>query len=280
MNGNKNKRIVLKFGSEGLTDPGGVNEDVISHIVEDVKNLSQNGYRVAIVTSGALSIGAEIVGLWGIPSDQVKRRVLSGVGQCKLMNIYQKHFGNTLVIQGLVTEDNFKTAKAMADIRDSVFETWSMGAIPIFNYNDFVASEELEAEEKLNGNDHTAYMIAEAIDAGTLALFTNVDGLHTDNPNGNPDAKLIPYVRELSDEIRCIATGDCSAVGTGGMVTKVRYCWDFVSAKPGERKAYVLNINKPGLITGLLLNGAHYGTEFYCQEEVNLIEKAIGYGRE
>ncbi|KKQ93715.1 MAG: glutamate 5-kinase [candidate division CPR2 bacterium GW2011_GWC2_39_10] len=265
MNGYENKRVVLKYGSEGLTDSGGVNEDVIRCIVEDVNKLSKAGYGVAIVTSGALSIGTEIVGLWDIPSNPVKRRVLSGAGQRELISIYQKHFGRTLVVQGLVTEDNFKNAKAMADIQDSILETWSIGAIPIFNYNDYVAYDELDAESKLNGNDHTAYMIAEAMGAGTLALFTNVDGLYTANPNSNPEARLISHVCNITDEIRCIAMGDCSSVGTGGMETKVKYCWDFVSAKPGERKAYILSINKPGLITDVLLNGARHGTEFYCK---------------
>ena len=213
-------RIVVKVGTSTLAYPTGCLD--IRHVEILVKTLSdlQNaGNQIVLVSSGAIGMGVGRLGLKSRPEDMPTKQAAASVGQCELMYIYDKLFGeyNHAVGQILLTGEDFSHANRKENFENTIHRLIELGVIPIVNENDTIATDEISVGE----NDTLAAMVACSVDADLLVLLSDIDGLYTKDPHKCPDARLIPFVKEITDEIRQLADGKGSELGTGGMTTKI-----------------------------------------------------------
>ena len=217
------KRIVVKVGTSTLTyENGKMNLRRIETLCKVLSDLNNGGREMVLVTSGAIGVGVGKMGMKERPEETPKKQALAAVGQCELMFIYDKLFGeyNQMVAQVLLTADAMKSQESKKNVENTFEELISMGIIPVVNENDTVAVDELEGR-RIGDNDTLSAYVAELLEADLLVILTDIDGLYNDNPRNNPDAKRIPYVREIDEKIRALAGGAGSSRGTGGMRTKI-----------------------------------------------------------
>ncbi len=218
------KRIVVKVGTSTLTYPNGtLNIRLIEHLVRCMSDLSNRGYEMVMVTSGAVAVGVGKLGLTEKPQELAMKQAAAAVGQCELMHIYDKMFveyGRTVAQILLTRHDIIDDAR-----RDNLHNTFDAllrtGALPIVNENDSVAVEELEAIDTFGDNDTLSAVVARLCNADLLVIFTDMDGLFDSDPRRNSQAKLIPVVRVIDAKLRRVAGGAGTAGGTGGMATKL-----------------------------------------------------------
>lgn len=214
------KRLVVKVGTSTLTyDTGKTNIRRMHKLVSVLSDIVNSGIEVALVTSGAIGVGVGKLGLKERPSDISGRQAAATVGQCELMFMYDKLFGEYghTVGQLLITKsdvDNEERRKNLVNTFDKLFD---YGAVPIVNENDSVAVDEIVYGD----NDSLSAIVAKLVNADALIILTDIDGLYDDNPNENEDAKLISQVDEITAELIAVAGGHGSRFSTGGMVTKL-----------------------------------------------------------
>ena len=172
-----------------------------------------------LVSSGAIGVGASKLHLPGRPSSTRMKQAAAAVGQCELMHIYDKMFleYGLNVAQILLTTEETNNGKRRENIHNTILALLETGAIPIVNENDSVATEEIE----FGDNDTLSAAVARLSEADLLVIFTDMDGLFDDDPRANPEARLIPVVHEITDELRAVAGGAGTRHGTGGMATKL-----------------------------------------------------------
>lgn len=212
-------RIVIKVGTSTLAHPGGRlnirhTEDLVK-VWSDIKNA---GHELVVVSSAATGLG---VGKLQIarPQDMVTKQAAAAVGQCELMYTYDRLFGqyNHTVAQMLLTWEDFDHENRRVNLYNTLERLLELGAIPIINENDPIACEEYS----LGDNDTLAALVAECIHADLVILLSDIDGLYTADPHTHPDARLIPLVESITPDIAELAGGAGSALGTGGMATKI-----------------------------------------------------------
>ena len=212
-------RIVIKVGTSTLAHPGGRlnirhTEDLVK-VWSDIKNA---GHELVVVSSAATGLG---VGKLQIarPQDMVTKQAAAAVGQCELMYTYDRLFGqyNHTVAQMLLTWEDFDHENRRVTLHNTLERLLELGAIPIINENDPIACEEYS----LGDNDTLAALVAECIHADLVILLSDIDGLYTADPHTHPDARLIPLVESITPDIAELAGGAGSALGTGGMATKI-----------------------------------------------------------
>lgn len=214
------KRIVVKVGTSTLTYGTGMTN--IRHMEELVKVLSDihnSGVQVVLVTSGAIGVGVGKLGLSKRPDDTAGKQAAATVGQCELMFMYDKMFseyGQTIG-QLLITKEDAEDEKRKNNLINTFERLFEYGVIPIINENDSVAVEEIVYGD----NDTLSATIAKFVDADALVIMSDIDGLYTENPAENKNARLIPVVEKIDDYVLSIAKGAGSSLGTGGMATKV-----------------------------------------------------------
>ena len=216
-----NKLIVLKLGSSSLTGKdGSIQPEKIETYVARMAELIRGGSRVILVTSGAVAAGFKRLGYSARPKTIADKQASAAVGQGLLMEEYARQFDRYGVACGqlLLTQDDFTYRRRYKNAFNALTALLSRGAVPIINENDTVAVEEL----KIGDNDTLSAQVAAMMHAGVLVLLTDVDGLYTDNPAKNPEAKRIDVVEEITPEIAKAAGGAGSSVGTGGMQTKIK----------------------------------------------------------
>lgn len=217
------KRIVVKVGTSTLTyENGKVNLRRMETLCKVLSDLQNSGREIILVTSGAIGVGVGKLGLRERPEETEKRQAVAAVGQCELMFTYDKLFGeyNRTVAQVLLTGDVVANEHNKRNTQNTFSELIKMDIIPIVNENDTVAVDELIGKH-FGDNDTLSATVARLVDADLLVILTDIDGLYDANPRANPDAKRIPYVAEITDEVRALAGGAGSCRGTGGMSTKV-----------------------------------------------------------
>ena len=217
------KRIVFKVGTSTLTyENGKLNLRRIETLCKVLSDLQNSGHEIILVTSGAIGVGVGKLGLKERPEETEKKQAVAAVGQCELMFIYDKLFGeyNQTVAQILLTADATESESSRKNVENTFEELLKMGIIPVVNENDTVAVDELVGH-CFGDNDTLSATVAAVVEADLLVILTDIDGLYDANPRNNPDAKRIPYVREITDEIRALAGGTGSNRGTGGMRTKI-----------------------------------------------------------
>ncbi len=217
------KRIVIKVGTSTLTyENGRLNLRRIEQLVKVICDLTNSGKEIVLVSSGAIGVGVGKLGLKERPSKNREKQALAAVGQCELMFIYDKLFGeyNHNVAQILLTKFAVDTDHKKQNVINTMETLLEMGIIPIVNENDTCAIDELDGD-KIGDNDRLSAIVAEIVNADLLVMLTDIDGLYNKNPKNNPDAEKIEVVEKITDEIRTMASGSGSNRGTGGMITKI-----------------------------------------------------------
>ncbi len=215
------KRIVIKVGTSSLTyETGKINIKKIESLVRVISDLRNRGVEVVLVSSGAVGAGVGKLNLPEKPDDIRAKQALAAIGQASLVSIYDRFFSEYghSTAQVLLTkfiledEERYKNTK-------STFETmFGYGVIPIVNENDVISTYELE----FGDNDTLSAYIAELVEAELLIILSDIDGLFDKNPAEHPNARLIPVVEEINEQIYALAGGAGSRRGTGGMVTKLK----------------------------------------------------------
>jgi glutamate 5-kinase len=217
------RRIVVKLGTSLLT--GGsdrLNEPIMSDLVRQIAQLHQQGQEVVIVSSGAIAAGREKLGLArgvrGVPLKQV----LASIGQSRLMNVYDRLFSqhDITIGQALLTKDGLSDRAGYLNARNTLLAMLELGVLCIVNENDVVAVDEI-GEVKFGDNDNLSALVANLIDADMLLLLADVGGLYTADPHRHAGARLITEVKRIDSAVEKLAAGTASAIGTGGMVTKI-----------------------------------------------------------
>ncbi len=219
----KEKRIVIKVGTSTLTyDSGKLNLRGIDKLCKVICDLQNAGNNIILVSSGAIGAGVGKLGLKERPTETRYRQALAAVGQCELMFIYDKFFGdyNNTVAQVLITKDVVVNDLSRQHIINTFNALLEMNIIPIVNENDTVAVDELVGAN-IGDNDTLSAVVADIVDADLLVILSDIDGLYDKDPRINSDAKKIDEVRQIDDNIRSMAGGVGTNRGTGGMATKI-----------------------------------------------------------
>lgn len=214
-------RIVIKVGTSTLTHSTGKlnirRVELLCKVMSDLKNA---GHELVLVSSGAIAMGVGKMNMTRKPTDIPSKQALAAIGQCELMYIYDKLFSeyHHTVAQVLLTGSDVEDSQRHLNFQNTMFKLLEMGAFPIINENDTVAT----AEIAVGDNDTLGAIVATNIRADLLILMSDIEGLYTADPRQDPNAKLIPLIEEITPDILALAGGSGSELGTGGMVTKLR----------------------------------------------------------
>ncbi len=214
-------RVVVKVGTSTLTHATGRlnirHVESLCKVLSDVKNA---GHEIVLVSSGAIGMGVSKLGLKKRPDDMPTKQAAAAVGQCELMYIYDKLFGeyHHTVSQLLITGDDMRSEQRHQNFTNTLDRLLELGAMPIINENDTVATDEIG----IGDNDTLAAIVAKSVRADLLVLLSDIDGLYTADPHKDPDAVLLRHVTEINDEVRALAGVSGSGLGTGGMITKLQ----------------------------------------------------------
>ncbi len=214
-------RIVIKIGTSTLAHPTGhLNIRLVEHLCKVISDIKNAGHEVILVSSGAIGMGVGKLGLLSRPRDIPTKQAAAAVGQCELMYTYDRLFGayNHTVAQLLITGADVDNPLRHENFRNTLFRLLELGATPIINENDTVATEEIV----IGDNDTLAAIVAQSVEADLLVLLSDIDGLYTADPHRDPNARLISRITEITDQIRSLGGGSASSQGTGGMATKLR----------------------------------------------------------
>ncbi|NLT14684.1 MAG: glutamate 5-kinase [Clostridiales bacterium] len=219
------KRIVVKVGTSTLCHGGkGMNFRNIDYLARTLADIKNDGHEVILVTSGAIGAGCGKLNLPERPVDLRVQQAVAAVGQCELMHIYDKFFGEygATVGQILLTRDDVEQPNVKQNLQGTFESLLELGVIPVVNENDSVCIEEIENEHKVFGdNDTLSAIVAVLVSADVLVLLSDIDGLFDGDPRKNKDARLIPVVDEINDAVIALAGDAGSDFGTGGMATKL-----------------------------------------------------------
>ena len=217
----KAKRIVIKVGTSTITYANGKrNFSQIDRLAREISDLQNQGKEMILVTSGAVAVGVDRMGLPGKPKTIPGKQAAAAVGQGVLMHTYEKFFADygQIVAQVLITKTEAIDRHRYTNTRNTFMELMRQRVIPIVNENDVVALDEL----KIGDNDNMSALVAGIVDADLVIILSDVDGLYTANPQTHPDAVIVPEVAEITPEIEASAGGVGSARGTGGTATKIQ----------------------------------------------------------
>ena len=216
------KRIVVKIGTSTIThtSTGNLNLGKLERLVRMLTDIRNQDKEVVVVSSGAIGAGRKALGIKERPKTLSVKQACAAVGQARLMMIYQKLFAeyNQVAGQVLMTKNTMVNPVSRENAKNTFDELFRLGAIPIVNENDTVSTYEMQ----FGDNDTLSAIVASLIGADLLILLSDIDGLFTDDPHKNPDAKLIEVVEKMDSDILGMAKSTTgSDVGTGGMATKL-----------------------------------------------------------
>ena len=251
------KRIVVKVGTSTLLYPNGkINLYRIEHLVRELSDLASQGREVILVTSGAIGAGMVRMGLSERPDSMQEKQALASVGQVLLMHLYDKFFTEYGQVAGqvLLTKENFANHDQYINARNTLLTMLKNGIIPVINENDAVTV----AEVKIGDNDTLSATVAAIVDADVLIILSDIDGVYDANPQTCPEAKLLPEIKEITSGVEAMAGGAGSAVGTGGMATKIE------AAKIATAAGVTMFIASGGEngMLGRIIAGENAGTVF------------------
>ena len=216
-------RIAVKVGSNVLTRRDGTLDVTrMSALVDQIAELHKSGVEIILISSGAVASGRSEVHPQKKLDSVDQRQLFSAVGQAKLINRYYELFREHSIPVGqvLTTKESFGTRRHYLNQKNCMTVMLENGVIPIVNENDTVAIDELELE--VGENDSLAANVATIANADLLVIMSDIDGLYDKDPHVHEDARLIPEVGKITDDIRDLAGGAGSALGTGGMATKIK----------------------------------------------------------
>lgn len=213
-------RIVIKVGTSTLAHATGhLNIRRVEDLCRTMSDLKNAGHEVILVSSGAIGMGAGKLSLKERPRDMATKQAAAAVGQCELMYTYDKLFSeyNHTVAQILLTGADLRDEERRGNFHRTLFRLLELGVLPVINENDSVATEEIS----IGDNDTLGAIVAVNAEADLLVLLSDIDGLYDADPHRVADAKLVPVVTSLTDDILRLAGGEGSSLGTGGMATKL-----------------------------------------------------------
>ena len=272
------KRIVIKIGSSSLmhNETGRLNLGKIEKLVRTIVDIKNSGKDVVLVSSGAIAVGRMAIGLNEKPDALPVKQACAAIGQAKLMMVYQKIFAeySTTAAQVLMTKATVMNDKSRRNAQNTFNELLNLGAVPIVNENDTVSTYEIKQVQTFGDNDRLSAIVTSIIDADLLILLSDIDGLYTDDPNSNPDARFINQVDVIDDKLLNMGKSTSgSGVGTGGMATKLKAAGIAVSS---GADMVIANGNDIDNIAKIM-SGADVGTLFVsCKDENFDLVKFIG----
>ena len=255
------KRVVVKVGTSTLVRTSGKPDfRRMDRLVREIADLKNEGREMVLVSSGAIAIGMDSIGLRQKPAEIPARQALAAIGQSSLMTLYKKFFADygQTAAQVLLTKENAARHHQYANSRNALLELLAMGAVPVINENDVVAVDEI----KIGDNDTLSATVATLIDADALLILSDIDGLYTANPQEDKTARLIPEVAEITPEIERMAGGAGSSFGTGGMATKIEAAKIAVNAGA----TFVIAPSARNDVISAVLAGEPVGTVFSAKE--------------
>lgn len=251
------KRVIIKVGSSSLVNKdGSINGLRIKQIIDIINKLMKLGNKVMLVTSGAIAVGVNMLGLKKKPQNIALKQACAALGQAKLIEEYQKVANeySLLCSQILVNHDDFENRNRMGHLSNTIEELLANNIIPIVNENDALAVEEI----KVGDNDTLSALLVPMVNADLLVLASDIDGLFNKNPNEYEDAYKIDVVEKIDESIEAMVGSKMSSVGTGGMGTKIKAAR---IATKANCDVAIINSDKLGEIDKLL-NGENIGTIF------------------
>lgn len=273
-------RVVVKVGSNIVADRAdkagkkeGLNTRRVAALARNLSALQDEGAEVVLVSSGAIAAGMKKLGLGKKPSDIKLKQAAAAVGQSSLIWTYDRSFKEhgKKVAQVLLTRDGLSDRKMYINAKNTLLTLLSHGIIPIVNENDTVATDEI----RFGDNDNLAYLVASLVEAERLVILSDVDGLYSDDPALKPSATLIPRVEHITGEMLQRAGQSRSAVGTGGMYSKL------LAARKAVRSGITVHImsgRRPALLLPLM-RGSARGTVFLPEKTRLTARKGwIAYG--
>lgn len=260
------KRIVVKIGTTTIThvDTGHLNlikMEKLARVLTDIRNQNK---EIIIVSSGAIGAGRKALGIKEKPRSLAQKQACAAVGQAKLMMIYQKLFSeyNQTIAQILITKRTMTNEISRRNAENTFQELLNLGVIPIVNENDTVSTDQIQ-DENFGDNDTLSALVARMVQADMLILLSDIDGLYTDDPRKNEEARFIRCVEGIDEELVSYAKGAETTFGTGGMATKIAAAQiagnagvDMVIANGDD----VVNISR-------ILEGKEIGTLFKAKDE-------------
>ncbi len=219
---NRKKRVVVKIGSSSLIheETGNLNLTKVEYLVRELCDMRNRGMDVCLVSSGAIAVGRQSIGLRERPKDISLKQACAAVGQARLMMTYQKIFSeyNQVAGQILMTKNTMINPVSRENAKNTFEELFGLGVIPIVNENDTVSTYEMQ----FGDNDTISAIVSSLIGADLLILLSDIDGLYTDDPRTNLNAEFVRVIEKLESSVYDMAkhtTG--SDAGTGGMATKL-----------------------------------------------------------
>ena len=265
-------RMVVKVGTSTLTrDNGSMNLRAIDRLAMVLADLHGQGHQVILVSSGAIGVGVGKLGLGQRPRALRMKQAVAAVGQCELMHIYDKFFGEygATVAQILLTDEDVDDPRRAEHLENTFEALLELGCIPVVNENDSVSSAEIETgrAKVLGDNDTLSAIVARLCRADLLVLFSDIDGLYDKDPHRYPDAKLVSLVTEVTDELRAAAGGAGTARGTGGMQTKLDAAQLATSAGVDM---VIANGTRPEKLYDIAM-GADVGTRFQAKKRSGMV---------
>jgi glutamate 5-kinase len=249
------KRVVIKIGSQVLTSGDqDLDTSFVCTLAAQVAAARRSGLEVLIVTSGAVAAGRGALGLTSRPKTIPQKQAAAAIGQSRLMRAYEDAFAThgINVAQLLLTRGDLADRTRYLNARSTLETLLECGVVPIINENDTVVVEEI----KFGDNDNLSALVTSLVDAGLLVILTDIDGLYDADPRREQGAKLIPLVKSVTKDLEKAAGGSGSAVGTGGMATKLA-----AAKKAGKSGAATIIAN--GTVDGIVarvLTGETVGT--------------------
>lgn len=269
------KRIVVKIGSSSLmhSETGKLDLLKIERLVRALVDIKNSGKEVILVSSGAIAVGKTSIGLHERPDELPVKQACAAIGQAKLMMVYQKLFAEygTIAAQVLLTKYTMLNPVTRTNAENTFKELLHIGAIPVVNENDTVSTYEIEQVQSFGDNDKLSALVASITEADLLILLSDIDGLYTDDPNKNPDAKFINVVDKIDEQLMNMGKNSSgSSVGTGGMSAKL------VAAQIATYSGTDMVITNGNDVTNIsrIINGENTGTLFLQHEynDFNILE--------
>lgn len=256
-------RIVIKIGSSSITHPmtEKLNLEKLERLVRILCDLNNQGKEVVLVSSGAIAVGRNKIGLKESPKNIPQKQACAAIGQAQLMMIYQKLFSeyNHVTAQVLMTKHTIVRPESRVNAQNTFHELLQLGVIPIVNENDTISTYEI----KFGDNDRLSAVVAALIEADLLILLSDIDGLFTDDPNQNPDAKFIDVVPRMTEDFLQMGKHTSSStVGTGGMATKL----DAAKIATESGADMIIANGEDVHILSRIMNGEKEGTLFLSQK--------------
>jgi glutamate 5-kinase len=250
----KQKRIIIKIGTNVITQNLRLDLFVIAKIVEQVAVLHKRGYQVVLVSSGAVASGREVLPLEREKNKTIKKQMLAAIGQARLMHVYEKLFSpyGIVIAQALLERDDFSHREKYLNLRSTILKLLEARVIPIINENDVIATEEI----RFSDNDQLAALTACALNADVLVICTDIDGFYTADPRKDSNAVLLQEISEVSSDIYNMAGNSSSGVGLGGMISKIGSAQ--IACKQGI-DTFICNGKKNNAIL-LVIEGKNPGT--------------------